>query len=337
MKPVLLQLVRVYKKILTKKKVVPVTVATEEPIRKNNVKINACVITRTKKFNCIKCEYRTSYGWVYDRHMKSKKHLINQNIENNETKTLYTCKQCSKKYVCNSGLWRHSQICKQSNSSCIKEEAPPPQPSQQPLENTVLTTALLETINKLNTRLETLESLGTVNIINNNNNNVNIYLNYLDTHCNKAINLSQFLETIEFMKEDFEEICKKRFYAQGANAILKRKIECLPIEERPLHCAQPIVNKPTPFLIRDKDTWKTECPALIEYMLKYGDEDMNEPMLMVEFLEKYNSKLYDAFTEMIKTDQKFKKIQNEMNISGQSLTHINMLREMSDILVLDTP
>jgi|UniRef100_A0A6C0IB22 hypothetical protein len=278
--------------------------------------------------NCESCNYKTNYGWAYERHLKSNKHIKNQTLVVKPMIVMrYSCKLCSKKYQTSSGLWKHSQ-------SCIKEE--PPQPTQPPLENTVLTTALLETINKLNTRLETLESLGTVNIVNNNN-NVNIYLNYLDTHCNKAINLSQFLETIEFMKEDFEEICKKRFYAQGANAILRRKIECLPIEERPLHCAQPIVNKPTPFLIRDKDTWKTECPALIEYMLKYGDEDMNEPMLMVEFLEKYNSKLYDAFTEMIKTDQKFKKIQNEMNISGQSLTHINMLREMSDMLVLDTP
>ena len=258
------------------------------------------------------------------------KNIKNDSKEINN-KSLHTCKTCNKNYRSVSGLWKHSQ-------TCVKEETPPPQSSQQPLENTILTTTLLETINKLNTRLETLESLGTVNIVNNNNNNnVNIYLNYLDTHCNKAINLSQFLETIEFMKEDFEEICKKRFYAQGANAILKRKIECLPIEERPLHCAQPIVNKPTPFLIRDKDTWKTECPALIEYMLKYGEENMDEPMIMVQFLEEYNSKLYNAFTEMIKTDQKYKKIQNEMNISGQSLTHINMLREMSDILVMDTP
>jgi hypothetical protein len=283
--------------------------------------------------NCESCNYKTNYGWAYERHLKSNKHIKNQTLVVKPMIVMrYSCKLCSKKYQTSSGLWKHSQ-------SCIKEEAPPPQPIQPPLENTVLTTALLETINKLNTRLETLESLGTVNIVNNNNNNnnVNIYLNYLDTHCNKAINLSQFLETIEFMKEDFEEICKKRFYAQGANAILRRKIECLPIEERPLHCAQPIVNKPTPFLIRDKDTWKTECPALIEYMLKYGDEDMNEPMLMVQFLEEYNSKLYNAFTEMIKTDQKFKKIQNEMNISGQSLTHINMLREMSDMLVMDTP
>jgi hypothetical protein len=284
--------------------------------------------------NCESCNYKTNYGWAYERHLKSNKHKKNQTLEIKPVIVMrYSCKLCSKKYQTSSGLWKHSQ-------TCVKEEplSPPPQP---PLENTVLTTALLETINKLNTRLETLESLGTVNIVNNNNNNVNIYLNYLDTHCDKAINLSQFLENIEFMKEDFEEISKIKFYAQGANAILKRKIECLPIEERPLHCAQPIVNKPTPFLIRDKDTWKTECPALIEYMLKYGDEDMNEdmnePMLMVQFLTEYNNKLYDAFTEIIKTDQKYKKIQDKMDISGQSPTHINMLREMLDMLVMDTP
>ena len=103
--------------------------------------------------------------------------------------------------------------------------------------------------------------------------------------------------------------------------------------------AKRVVNKPTPFFIRENDEWKMECPAIIEFLLNYGDYDHdnndNENMTMVKFLEKYNDKLFNAYTEICKTDPKWKKIEHEMNISGQSKTHIRFLNEMSDILVLD--
>ena len=135
--------------------------------------------------NCESCNYKTNYGWVYERHLKSNKHKKNQTLEIKPVIVMrYSCKLCSKKYQTSSGLWKHSQ-------TCVKEETPLP---QQPLDNTVLMTTLLEMINKLNTRLDMLESLVTVNTVNNNNNNnLNIYLNYQDTHCNNAINmLSEF-------------------------------------------------------------------------------------------------------------------------------------------------
>lgn len=125
---------------------------------------------------CESCNYSTVYEWVYKRHMTSKKHAINQNSEIN---TPYACNLCSKKYNCKSGLWRHSQVCKPTNLSDVTEKIHPQS------ENTVLMTALLEAIAKLNARLDTIESLVTIN--NNNNNTVNIYLNYPNIHFDKAI------------------------------------------------------------------------------------------------------------------------------------------------------
>lgn len=283
-------------------------------------------------YECKICNYTTVHANIYERHNRSQRHVIMQQKALNEahkkviqrnSSNIRKCCRCNKIYKSYSGLWKHTQICSQSTEVSISENPP-----MFTNEN------LFEVMTKINTKLDNIKPNTTIN--NTINGNINVYLNFLDTHCNNAINFDKFVETIEFVKEDFDEISKKRFYVQGANAILKRKMDLLPLTERPMHCAKSVVNKPMPFFIRENDEWKTECPALIEYMLNYGDfESDDEKMIMVKFLEKYNDKLFNAYTEICKTDPKWKKIEHEMNISGQSKTHIRFLNEMSDILVLD--
>ena len=290
---------------------------------------------------CESCNYSTPYYWMYTRHVNTKKHLFMQNTEN-ANKMQHICKICSKKYKCNSGLWRHTQTCKKNTETVNSHKSS--------LENIVINNALLETMTNINANInakfETLESkmesnMGTVNNINNNNNtvNINIYMNYLDANCSKAMNLTEFLEKLEFTKEDFKKIQKKRFYVQGANSILKQKLESLPIEERPMHCSQPIVDTPASFFIRENNTWITECLAVIEYSLKYrGDIDEETKKMMTErFIQEFNSKCYDSYTKIVKTEPTLKKdIDDKMYVCGQSTTHINMVHELPDLLALDT-
>ena len=119
---------------------------SEEPTLDGNIEVINTIKRRViPKHSCESCNYSSVYKWMYSRHVNSKRHLLMQNTESNETITLYACEQCSKKYTCKSGLWRHAQTCKKEETQLL------PPPSQ---ENTALTTALLETITKLNTRLE---------------------------------------------------------------------------------------------------------------------------------------------------------------------------------------
>ena len=65
------------------------------------------------KFHCENCDYITSKKSSYDDHLLSRKHLaaINGNQILPKFCSEFICQNCSKKYVTNSGLWRHKQKC----------------------------------------------------------------------------------------------------------------------------------------------------------------------------------------------------------------------------------
>jgi len=247
---------------------------------------------------------------------------------------LFTCDACNKKYTTKYGLSRHKKTCAH----------PPTTPTSDPTNTIGL---LLETVNQLSTELKEIKTLmanappvsntTNNNTTNNNNNNINIYLNYLNTHCKDALNVTQFIENLEFDKEDFKILDKNRFYVQGANKILKNKMELLPIEKRPLRCIVNMENnesttQPVPLLVHDNDEWKPECPAVIEYWLNYSNyETEEEKMVVMRLIERYNGKLYDTYQEMLTSDKALKRMDDKLSICGQSKTHIQMLRELTDM------
>jgi hypothetical protein len=92
------------------------------------------------------------------------------------------------------------------------------------------------------------------------------------------------------------------------------------------------VNQPVPLLVHDNDEWKSECPAVVEYWLNYSNfETEEEKMVVMKLIERYNSKLYDTYQEMLSTDKTMKRMDDKLSICGQSKTHIQMLRELSEM------
>jgi hypothetical protein len=252
---------------------------------------------------------------------------------------LFECETCHKKYATKTILTRHKK-------SCTRLVSPPSStpPTTDPTNTVVIT---LETFNQLTTELKEIKTLlatrepsTTLNTTNNITNNINIYLNYLNTHCKDALNMNQFIDNLKFDKEDFKILDKNRFYVQGANKILQNKMELLPIEKRPLRCIMNMVqsegiNQPVPLLVHDNDEWKPECPAVVEYWLNYSNfETEEEKMVVMRLIERYNEKLYDTYQEMLTNDKTMKRMDDKLSISGQSKTHIQMLRELSEMVPL---
>jgi hypothetical protein len=279
--------------------------------------------------------------------LKSKRHIECQSNLITQTKTFFECNACQKKYNSKFALSRHQKSCASKCSDGGKENKPV---TSVPTDTIGI---LLETVSQLSTELKEIKTFmanaqqpsnTTNNITNNNNNNINIYLNYLNTHCKDALNIDQFIETLQFDKDDFKILDKNRFYVQGANKILQNKMELLPIEKRPLRCITNMVqsegaNQPVPLLVHENDEWKSECPAVIEYWLNYSNfETEEEKMVVMRLIERYNGKLYDTYQEMLTNDKTMKKMDDKISICGQSKTHIQMLRELSDMepLQLDT-
>ena len=55
---------------------------------------------------CEKCNYKAKCISDYNKHLLSKKHNNQEELEYN-----YECKNCNKKYKCSSGLWYHKKTC----------------------------------------------------------------------------------------------------------------------------------------------------------------------------------------------------------------------------------
>ena len=243
---------------------------------------------------------------------------------------MHTCENCDKKYVSFSGLWRHKQKC----------QAPPP-------TNMVLDQEALTIMTNTHDMVAQLVAQPTTqvnnNITNNNNNtmnnNVNIKVEYLNKNYGNAMNIGQFVERIKFLRSDFLEIDKSRFFIDAATKILCNKIESVPREERPFHCEPP--NKKyasATFFVKDNDEWRVEHQNAVEFDLRYAEfEEESDKMFMIRFFEQYNEKFYDVYLTMKQTDQLFQRIENKVNVCGQSQTHIDLMHGITDLEALKLP
>ena len=63
------------------------------------------------KFNCDKCDYNSNKKTDYNRHRLTDKHNRKhmEIMEIKKTKNEFICKQCSKLFNTNSGLWKHKK------------------------------------------------------------------------------------------------------------------------------------------------------------------------------------------------------------------------------------
>ena len=309
---------------------------------------------------CDICIFSTKYKNVFDNHVKSFRHIKRQSninieplveiepentlleIENsviikddimNESISSFIisancCTKCNKNYKTRSGLWKHKKTCK-----ILEQNAQiPVELIQQMIDTTAQLHNEIKELKEIQVKTVTVPSSIINNNTNNNttnNNNIHIYLN---THCSNAMSIDQFVDSMKFVKDDFNEIDKNRFYYQGATNILKKYFQQLKLEDRPMHCASPIVNKPAAFFVRDENQWKEECQSMAHYQMKYIEEFENkeEQMAVTRFFEKFNEKLYETYKELSVSDKQMERRINDKMMGGGSKDKIDMLDELAD-------
>ena len=285
---------------------------------------------------CECCQYSTPYFSIFEKHLKTKRHNAMKNTVDNNQKC-YQCKICNKKYGTISGLWKHTK-----KNICEPEEVPTLSIMEKDTSNhgvdkiDQLSNQIMELKKQLSELQPQLSNIQP-SITNSNNttnyNNIHVYLN---THCSNAMSIDQFVESMHFVKDDFQEIDNNRFYYQGATSILKKYFQQLKPEDRPMHCIVPILNKPTTFFVKNESEWKEECQSMIHYQMKYIEEFENkeEQMAMTRFFEKFNEKLYETYKELSTSDKRMEKRINDKMMGGGSRDKIDMLDELVESKVL---
>jgi len=322
---------------------------------------------------CIHCNYTTGLKSRLDTHLKSKRHLeilqLQEARDEESAKKYHDCPYCKKRYISKSGLWNHSRNCLPPQSAST------PSLTLDPSLNLVLSQQIAhhtELLENVNTQLQTIVATAPVTINNNTTNNTNntnnnntLNLVCMNDRFGDAMNSTDFIESLEFNRRDFEVIDKCRFYVQGAHMVLESKMEGIPKERRPIRTQEvagyddgeddekvPEDNSivpydtdyqhknPTPIYIRDRGKWTAECPAIVEYHLRNNgcSKPQNIPRVMF-FLMQYGNKIYDTYQKMKPKDESLKRIDDKMMQSGRSQTHIELLYKIrqSKSYTVDSP
>ena len=218
-------------------------------------------LVNIKKFCCVPCAYFSDNNGNFKQHIKTKKHIekikpkTETYIQTEVQLKEFKCSKCVKHYTTQSGLWKHSKLCKVAVDNII------PINVDNVLPIVVdIAFDLTSEINKLKNIITELVSnkqvpLTTINnnnnsITNNNNFNINVFLNET---CKNAINLDSFIKNLMFELVDPKMMIGN--YVDGTCSILQKNLSVLPLNKRPLHCLEGEDPNQHLMHIRQDDKW----------------------------------------------------------------------------------
>ena len=203
------------------------------------------------KYVCKKCNYSTNNKYDFNRHETTLKHNETYNHESDESGSddeQYYC-SCGKKYKCRNGLWKHKKRCEINN---LKEDDSKDEVSLL----TGLVKTLVEEGKEFRDTIVTMQQQQVQQqstIINTQNNTFNLQF-FLNETCKDAMNMDEFIDSIQVTIEDLKHLGKKG-YVEGMSNLFIKNLEELDISQRPLHCSD---IKRESIYIKDKNVWNKE-------------------------------------------------------------------------------
>jgi uncharacterized protein YxeA len=241
------------------------------------------------KFKCEKCGFTSSKISDWNRHISTQKHqhttdTTKYNISYTIVEKEYGC-GCGKKYNHRSSLFNHKKKCKEPFSN------PEPEPEvknkiiqYESISNTSISDAssniiqlllkensdfkniIMEVI-KSNTELQKQNQdiqkhmvdvcqkiqPGTVNNTNSHNKIFNLQF-FLNEECKDAMNMSEFINSIQLKISDLENIGKKG-YVEGVSNIIIKHLNDTDVNKRPIHCSDA---KRETLYVKEENKWEKD-------------------------------------------------------------------------------
>ncbi len=215
-----------------------------------------------KNYLCDKCNFASCNLKDYNRHLLTAKHkkvtTSYQEIKKTPT-TKFAC-ICGKEYKYKQGLTNHKSKCTFIDKIKDEEREPEIQNKLTPKKDRDdMILEFMKSQAEFNQTVMTAVSEGkmgnttnnnnnTTNNINNNQFNLNFFLN--DT-CKDALNITDFLDSIQLQLNDLEETGRLG-HVNGISRIFVNALKNMDESQRPIHCTD---SKRETLYIKDKDTW----------------------------------------------------------------------------------
>jgi hypothetical protein len=220
------------------------------------------------EFVCINCNYTTSDKKDYNKHIGTAKHKNNTNVDitltnlgkKSENIIEFIC-SCEKKYKSRQGLYAHKKKCKVLQNEAHIDSSN----SQITLANELTNDLIIKLLNdnkemreiiiKQQDQIsELLPKIGNNFITNNNNNNkFNIQV-FLNERCKDAINMSDFIKSIQVSLQQLD-YTKQNGIVNGLSNVIIENMNKLGLYQRPIHCTD---LKRESLYIKDDDNWEKD-------------------------------------------------------------------------------
>ena len=193
------------------------------------------------KYHCKKCDYKCSRKFLWEQHLKTRKH--NGNIwKHLETKNMHIC-PCGKTYKTRGGFSKHKKKC---TYTVVKEEIVIDD-NKSNVED--LLHELIEDNKNLRSEIKNLK-LGTTTY--NQNLSINLFLN---DKCKDAMTLTDFVENLHLSLKDLD-FTNTQGYVEGISKIFIRNLNNMDVTERPIHCSD---QKRLQFYVKKENKWEKDA------------------------------------------------------------------------------
>jgi hypothetical protein len=210
-------------------------------------------------FCCYNCNYKTNRKFNYNIHIITAKHIaeINGNENKQKTSKKNICEFCNKQYQNSSGLWKHKKVCNKINYDNENETTDKDLIKMLIKENNNLKQMMIEENIELKQLIIEVLNNGTHNINNSNNNTMNSNNKtfnlqfFLNEQCKDALNISDFVNSIQLQVKDLEETGKLG-YVDGISKVVITNLNQLDTNKRPIHCSD---LKREVLYIKDNNEW----------------------------------------------------------------------------------
>ena len=251
---------------------------------------------------CDLCDYSTIKKSSYDKHLLSNKH-INKLIPNNLGKNDgFICDNCNKAYNARNSLWYHKKKCLVSEESISDPSAN---------EIKLLTNLVIELV-KSNTEIvksnndlqkqsteiqkqvvdvcQKIQPTTNTNSHNTNTNSHNKTFNlqfFLNEECKDAMNMSEFIKSIEVKLSDLDNIGKLG-YVEGMSDIIIKQLKDTDVNKRPVHCSDA---KRETLYVKEENKWEKDTEQMARavpgvdkknYKLLANWKDMNPTIIQID-------------------------------------------------------
>ena len=276
-----------------------------------------------KLYTCIICDYSTPYKCNFNKHNLTASHtkVSKKIVDNIPLKNVCIC---GKEYKFTSGLARHKLVCnnqQQPKTSDVIELIK---------ENKEFKEMLVEQHKQLIALACEKTTIINNNTQNNNtqNNNMTFNLNtFLNEKCKDAINLTDFINSMQVSFEDLENTGKNGI-VKSLSQCIARELGKLDVYSRPIHCSD---SKRKVIHIKNENEWQRDAdehPAT-KRMLSKINHTMNVSQVL-----KWKDTYPSCELSNDKRNTLYLKIVRNM-VEGEDETYEKVIAQISENIVID--